>query len=147
MSFPSPPEVAGLSLGGQEPYVIGAEENRALCETMNVAPDPAGRAHPVYYFIATQVGMGKTVAGLCEACGFDVDEGPMMANSRVEFTRPLMVGEPYSVHGEIVGLARKASRKLGVMDLLDYRLRLVAADGSPVLETSNTWVLPRRDLA
>lgn len=147
MSFPPPPAVAGTPLDGTEPYVIDAEENRKLCATTNTAPDPTGRAHPIYYFIATQVGMGQTVAGMCKVCDFDVEEGPMMGSSRVEFSKPLMTGQPYRVRGEIVSLVRKPSRKLGVMDVLEYRLELREEDGTSVLVTTNTWVLPRRNLA
>jgi hypothetical protein len=60
----------------------------------------------------------------------------------------LMVGESYKVSGEILSLVRKQSRKLGVMDVLTYRLRLhPAAGGDPLLETDNVWVLPRKELA
>src|SRR5262245_279300 len=100
MSFPPPPDVAGTSLDGSAPYVIDAAENRALCATTNVAPDPGGQAHPIYYYIATQVGMGQTVAGLCAVCEFNVDDGPMMGNTKVEFSGTLMVGQPYLVRGE-----------------------------------------------
>ena len=147
MTFPPAPNVAGVSLDGTETYVIGPDENRRLCESTNVAPAANGEAHPIYYYIATQVGMGQTVAGLCAVCEFDIELGPMMGSSRVEFSKPLMTGRPYRVRGEIVSLIRKASRKLGVMDVLEYRLRLEEADGAPVLVTSNTWVLPRRELA
>lgn len=43
--------------------------------------------------------MGKTVAGICETCEFDADDGPMMGNSGVRFDAPLRVGENYSVTG------------------------------------------------
>jgi hypothetical protein len=142
-----PPKVAGVSLAGHEPYVISADENRALCESTGVAPASDGMAHPIYFFIATQVGMGMTVAGLCDACAFDVEEGPMMASSAVTFSRPLVTGQPYQVTGHIVSLVRKASRKLGAMDLLEYVLELSLPDGTPVLRTTNMWVLPRRKLA
>lgn len=147
MTLSLPPDVAGLSLDGAGPYVISVDENRELCATMGLTPEADGRAHPIYYFIATQVGMGKTVAGLCEACAFDVNDGPMMAGTKVEFARPLKTGEPYRVRGEIVALTRKQSRKLGVMDVVDYRLRLEDAAGEEVLVAANTWVLPRRSLA
>ena len=50
--------------------------------------------------------------------------------------------------GEILSLVRKKSRKLGVMDVLTYRLRLhPATGGDAVLETDNVWVLPRKELA
>jgi len=147
VDLPAPPQVAGLSLAGQAPYVISAEENRALCESTGVTPAADGSAHPIYFYIATQVGMGMTVAGLCAACDFDVEEGPMMASSKVTFLRPLLTGQPYQVTGRIVSLVRKPSRKLGVMDMLEYLLELSLPDGTPVLSTTNVWVLPRRKLA
>jgi hypothetical protein len=146
-NLPPPPQVAGVSLNGSKDYIISAEENRALCESTGVAPAADGSAHPIYFFIATQVGMGMTVAGLCAACDFDVAEGPMMASSKVTFSRPLVTGQPYRVTGRIVSLMRKPSRKLGVMDMLEYLLELSLPDGTPVLSTTNVWVLPRRNLA
>jgi hypothetical protein len=146
-NLPPPPQVAGVSLNGAADYVISADENRALCESTGVAPAGDGSAHPIYFFIATQVGMGMTVAGLCAACDFDVAEGPMMASSKVTFSRPLMTGQSYRVTGRIMSLVRKPSRKLGVMDMLEYLLELSLTDGTPVLSTTNVWVLPRRNLA
>jgi hypothetical protein len=147
LDLPAPPKVAGKSLAGHAPYIISAEENRALCESTGVAPAADGTAHPIYFYVATQVGMGMTVAGLCAACEFDVEDGPMMASSKVTFSRPLVTGQPYRVGGRIVSLVRKPSRKLGVMDMLEYVLELSLPDGTPVLSTTNVWVLPRRKLA
>jgi hypothetical protein len=73
-----------------------------------------------------------------------VEDGPMMASSKVTFSRPLVTGQPYGVTGRIVSLVRKPSRKLGVMDMLEYLLELSLPDGTPVLSTTNVWVLPRR---
>lgn len=145
--LPSAPDVAGTSLDGTRLFTITAEENAALCRSTGVEPAADGTAHPIYYYIATQVAMGETVAGLCAICEFDVEEGPMMGSSGVRFQEPLMVGEDYKVTGEILSLLRKQSRKLGVMDVLTYRLRLHKADGGAcVLETDNVWVLPRKEL-
>jgi acyl dehydratase len=132
-----------LSLDGHAPYRIDPDENRALCESIGIAPDPGGAAHPSYYYIATQVGMGLTVAELCAACDFDVAEGPMMATSGARFLQPLRTGQAYVVRGSVISLTRKASRKLGVMDLLEYRLSLILPNGETVLEVDNVWVLPR----
>lgn len=147
MTYPPPPDVAGVSLSGTAPYIISVQENRQLCASVGVEPDPEGYAHPIYFYIATQVGMGQTVAGLCEVCEFDVETGPMMAGSQVNFQQPLRTGLPYHVSGEVLSITRKPSRKLGVMDLMVYQLRLSLADGAPVLSTTNSWVLPRRELA
>jgi acyl dehydratase len=91
--------------------------------------------------------MGQTVAGLCAVCDFDVEDGPMMGSSGVRFTTPLRTGGTYKVTGEILSVVRKRSRKLGVMDVLTYRLRLHEMDGAIALETDNVWVLPRKELA
>lgn len=144
MDLAPPPQVAGFSLTGSQPYTISAAENAALCASIGVRPAADGTAHPIYFYIATQVGMGQTVAGLCRVCEFNVEDGPMMAGSRVVFQRPLRTGQAYDIGGEIVSLVRKPSRKLGVMDMLEYVLRLSLPDGSPVLSTTNVWVLPRK---
>ncbi|HKX78093.1 MAG TPA: hypothetical protein VJM34_06215 [Novosphingobium sp.] len=145
--LPPPPDVAGTSLDGAEDYLISVEENAALCRSVGIEPAKDGTAHPIYYYVATQVAMGQTVAGLCSICDFDVEDGPMMGSSEVHFAIPLRTGESYTVKGEIVGIARKSSRKLGVMDVLTYRLRLHGREGTRVLETENVWILPRKDLA
>jgi hypothetical protein len=145
--LPPAPDVAGTSLDGTETYIITADQNATLCRSTGVEPATDGSAHPIYYYIATQVAMGKTVAGVCETCDFDIADGPMMGSSGVVFSGTLKVDTPYTVRGEITGLVRKRSRKLGVMDVLDYRLRLIDPAGAQVLETANVWVLPRKELA
>ena len=145
--LPPPPDVAGLSLDGAGTYTIEPEENARLCRSTGAEPASDGTAHPIYYYIATQVGMGKTVAGLCAACDFDIDDGPMMVGSQAAFTHPLRIDTPYRVNGSIISLTRKRSRKLGVMDLLEYRLVLVDANGEEALACTNTWALPRKELA
>ncbi|WP_062344030.1 hypothetical protein [Novosphingobium sp. CCH12-A3] len=146
--LPPAPEVAGTSLDGTKVFTVSAEENERLCRSVGVSPATDGTAHPIWYYVATQVAMGKTVAGVCETCEFDVEDGPMMGSSGVRFAAPIVVGQPYKVSGEILSLVRKKSRKLGVMDVLTYRLRLHPADGGDaILETDNVWVLPRKELA
>jgi hypothetical protein len=145
--LPPAPDVAGTKLDGAGTFTISAVENAALCRSTGVEPALDGGAHPIYYYIATQVAMGQTVAGLCAMCDFDVEDGPMMGSSGVRFTTPLRTGGTYKVTGEILSVVRKRSRKLGVMDVLTYRLRLHEMDGAIALETDNVWVLPRKELA
>jgi acyl dehydratase len=145
--LPPAPDVAGTRLDGAGIFTISAVENAALCRSTGVEPRLDGAAHPIYYYIATQVAMGQTVAGLCAVCDFDVEDGPMMGSSAVRFSAPLRTGGQYKVSGEILSLVRKRSRKLGVMDVLTYRLRLHELEGRTVLETDNVWVLPRKELA
>ncbi|HVW67971.1 MAG TPA: hypothetical protein VHB68_03305 [Steroidobacteraceae bacterium] len=146
-STPAPPPVSGLSLAGSTPYTISAADNARVCKLVGVEPDADGNAHPIFFYIATQVGMGMSVAGLCAACEFDVEKGPLLASSKTEFPGPLRIGVPYDVRGEILSLTRKPSRKLGVIDLLEYQLRLHEAGGEVVLKTTHVWVLPRGMIA
>lgn len=145
LDLPPPPDVAGISLNGLGTYTIARQQNADLCRSTGTAPAEDGTAHPAYAYIATQLGMGMSVDDLCRACAFDVADGPMIVGSTMTFAAALKVDVPYSVGGEIIGLTRKRSRTLGVMDLLDYRLRLHEGNAVAV-EIANTWVLPRKGL-
>ncbi len=145
--LPPPPDVAGTKLDGTDVFTISAVQNAALCRSTGIDPARDGTAHPIYYYIATQVAMGQTVAGLCAICDFDVEDGPVMGSSSARFASPLRTGGHYRVSGEILSLVRKRSRKLGVMDVLTYRLRLHELDGQAAVETDNVWMLPRKELA
>ena len=139
--IPDLPDVAGRSLSGTA-FTIPPTQNARLCASVGITPADDGSAHPIYFYVATQVGMGETVAGLCVICRFDVKDGPLLGGCQVEFAEPLMVGAEYAVTGEIVSLTRKASKKLGVVDLLQYRLAL-SRDGRTVVSVLNSWILPR----
>lgn len=141
-----PPNPSGFSLDGSEPYVISATENAALCRSIGCEPAGDFTAHPIYYYIATQIGMGPSVAEFCAACDFDVADGPMIVGSDVTFFQPLMVERPYMVTGVIKSLVRKESRKLGVIDLAEYTLALRDGD-VPILESTTRWVMPRKEVS
>jgi hypothetical protein len=138
----SPPNVVGHSLNGTV-YRITKEENASLCASIGIEPSFDGSAHPIFSYIATQVGMGETVEGLCAICDFDVADGPMLGGCDVIFHEPLKTESTYTVTGEIISLNRKHSRKLGAMDLLEYRLTLVNAGGHEVVTATINWILPR----
>jgi hypothetical protein len=125
-------------------YRIGRADNEALCEAVGTTADPGGRAHPIFYFIGTQVGSGISVADLLALCDFDVADGPLMAGSSAAWHGELMVDADYRVAGEILSLVRKPSRTFGAVDLLSFRLTLTDSTDLIVVECTNQWVLPRR---
>lgn len=124
-------------------YHIDEAENARLCAAVGAEPDKQGRAHPMFYYVAGQCGMGISVADLCAAFDFDVDDGPMMIGSSVAFARDLLVGGGYRVEGGVTSIVRKASRTFGAMDQLTFELLLSDSDGAHVAKTTNVWVLPR----
>ena len=104
--------------------------------------------HPIWAYIATQRGIGVSIAELCALADFDVEDGPMLGSVEIDcYAQPLKADVPYRVTGEVVDLERKVGRKAGTFDLLTYRLALRAPDGSGVVSCTNTFVLPRRDAA
>lgn len=139
--IPELPDVAGRSLSGTT-YRITRAQNERVCASVGMTAAADGTAHPIYFYVATQVGMGETVAGLCAICHFDVKDGPLLGGCQVEFAESLRVETDYQVTGEILSLTRKASKKLGVIDLLEYRLALRTMDRT-IAQVRNSWILPR----
>jgi hypothetical protein len=100
-------------------------------------------AHPVWAYIATQRGIGISVADLCALADFDVEDGPMLGSVEMTYGAPIELGVEYRVTGEIVDIQRKHGRKAGTFDVMTFRERLLAPDGTEV--ASNTFILPRRE--
>jgi len=143
MDNAQPPQIAGRTLPGGE-YRITADENRRLCEALYTTPNPDGTAHAIYAYIATQSGMGVSVDGLLALCEFDAADGPMLGSSNTQYLQPIRTDVTYRIGGEILALARKSSRKLGTIDILEYRLSLDSPSGERIVDITNTWILPRR---
>lgn len=105
-----------------------------------------GGLHPLWGYIAAQVGIGTGIEQLCALAGFSVDDGPMMGSIELEFRVQPEPGTEYRVTGEVVDIERKHGRS-GVFDLLTYRERLIGPDGEAAVVITNTFILPRRDEA
>jgi hypothetical protein len=102
-------------------------------------------AHPVWAYIATQRGIGISVAELCALADFDVEDGPMLGSVEMSYSRPLELGVEYRVTGEVVSIERKHGRKAGTFDVMTFRERLLTPEGDEVASTTNTFILPRRE--
>ncbi|WP_053227268.1 hypothetical protein [Solirubrobacter soli] len=124
-------------------FTITAADQEQLVAALGTGawPEP----HPIWAYIATQRGIGISVAELCALADFDVNEGPMLGSVELAFSAPLELDVSYTVTGEVVGLERKHGRKAGTFDVLTFRERLVAPNGAEVASTTNTFILPRRD--
>lgn len=125
-------------------YRISERENALVCRAVGATPRRDGRAHPIFFYLATQNGMGVSVGDLFDLCHFDPADGPLMVATRARFLKPIRVERDYAVSGEITGLTRKPSRSFGAADLFEFALRLAELDGDPVVECVNAWLLPRK---
>jgi acyl dehydratase len=144
MSVPGLEHLPGTKLP-EGSFTITAEEDEQLAETLGSRRPGDGIAHPSWAYMATQRGIGISVAGLCELADFDVNDGPMLGSVEMEYHQPLRVGVPYKVTGEILGIERKRGRKTGVFDILRYREELVDPDGRTVAASTNTFILRRKE--
>lgn len=124
-------------------FTITAEDQDRLSDALGRGD--AGGAHPVWAYIATQRGIGISVAGLCALADFDVNDGPMLGSVELTYAGPIELGVRYRVTGEVLGIERKHGRKAGTFDVMTFRERLLAPGGAEVASATNTFILPRRE--
>lgn len=125
-------------------FTVSAAEDRELREVIDAAASPGKEAHPLWAYIATQRGIGISVADLCALADFDITDGPMLGSTELEYGAPIMIGATYRVTGEVVGVERKHGRS-GTFDVMRYRECLLDGDMLVAAATS-TFILPRREL-
>jgi hypothetical protein len=125
-------------------FTITAEEDARVLEVVGGAPAPDGTAHPLWAYIAPQRGIGISVEDICRLADFDVNDGPMLGSSELEFRSPIKLGEPYTVTGRVLSIDRKHG-SIGTFDLMAFREDLLDADGNLVAVSTSTYVLPRKE--
>lgn len=125
-------------------FTIERWENVLLSDVMGVEPLPDGLAHPAYLFHAPLAGAGMRIADMFELFRAESDEAVRAGEYRWEIHRPLRVGMTYRMFGGVVGMERKASRKLGPMDVATFRIDVHdSEEGGLVASTTGTWLLLR----
>jgi hypothetical protein len=124
-------------------FTISEEDDRRVLEVVGGEPAGDGTAHPLWAYIAPQRGIGISVADLCALADFDVNDGPMLGSSQLEYHGPIRIGVPYRVTGEIVEISRKQGR-IGTFDVMEFREDLLTETGEPVASSTSTYILPRR---
>jgi hypothetical protein len=123
-------------------FTITPQEQARLIDALGGGA--ADGAHPVWAYIATQRGIGISVADLCALADFDVNDGPMLGSVELTYAGRIEIGVPYRVTGEVVGVERKVGRKAGTFDVMTFREHLLDPDGVEVASSTNTFILPRR---
>lgn len=119
-------------------------ENVLFSDVMGTEPLPGGLAHPAFLFHTPLAGAGISIADLFTLFRAESDEAVRAGEYCWEIHRPLREGTRYRVSGEVVGMERKESRRLGPMDVASFRLDLHdAEDGGLVATTTSTWLVLR----
>lgn len=123
---------------------VPASEAAMLTDVLGT-PVPSDQLHPVYAYIASQRGIGVSVAELCAIAEFDIDDGPMLGSIDFQYPGQMRADTEYRVEGTILDITRKQGRAMGVFDLLDFEWRIVERDGTVVTTCRCTFVLPRKE--
>lgn len=135
--------LVGYRFPGGE-FTIERWENVLLCDVVGSEPLPDGLAHPAYLFHAPLAGAGMRIADMFELFRAESDEAVRAGEYRWEIHRPLRVGATYRMSGGVVGMERKESRKLGLMDVATFAIDAYdAEDGGLVASTTGTWLVLR----
>jgi acyl dehydratase len=125
-------------------FVITAADQARMLEVVGGEAPADGIAHPLWAYIAPQRGIGTSVAEICGLADFDVNDGPMLGSSHLEYHAPIRIGVTYKVTGSVLDITRKTG-SIGTFDILAFREDLIAGDGTPVATSTSTYILPRRD--
>ena len=106
---------------------------------------PAPVVHPGLVYFACVRGAGITFADIFRLMDFDENDGPMFGEQRIDFVAPMFEGFEYQAAGEITSVVRKEGRRAGAFDIVAFEIRL-AREGSTVVTSASSFVLPRRHL-
>jgi hypothetical protein len=142
MTAPGFEELPGTALKAGT-FVITEDDERRVVEVVGGQSPPGGEAHPLWAYIAPQRGIGTSVAEICALADFDVNDGPMLGSSHLEYHGAIRVGEPYRVTGEVLSIERKHG-SIGTFDILEFREDLLTEGGERVVTSTSTYILPRR---
>ena len=138
--LPALPVIGDLPSGQ---YTLTAQGDASLREACAATALFPAQALPVFASVATLAADGLSIEELIRLCGAAMEDGPMLGECAMTFHRPLRTGITYRIDRQVRSLERKASRRLGTMDLLHLVVTVTEPGGVPAAEVVYTWVLPK----
>ena len=123
---------------------IPSDESHMLSAALDCTA-PEDTLHPIYAYLATQRGIGMSVAEVCALADFDINDGPMLGGVEFTYEGSLLPDTEYRVEGTILSLVRKQGKSVGVFDLLDFEEQVIDSDGTVIVSAVLSFVLPRKE--
>jgi hypothetical protein len=119
-----------------------AEYERWLShDAMQSPPLPEGMLHPVWVLLGALRGMGMTLEELTAIA--DAGDGTLFGETELLQYQPLRTGVVYSVRGAITDMTRRQSRKIGLMDLMTFRIEIIDPAANVVAVSVQVFIIPR----
>lgn len=81
-------------------------------------------AFPIFAFVGALGGMGWKIIDVAEALGLDFGNAPVLARCKLNFERPLIVDQTYTVAARVERVERKPSRTYGSADHVHLTAKL-----------------------
>lgn len=136
--------IAGHQFPGGS-YRIEPYRNWLTCDAVQSPVPPDDIAHPMFCYYGALAGMGISLDDLFALAGATAEDGVMFGEAEIDLRRPLRVGESFTIRGGITDVERKEGKRVGVFDIVSFRLELVDATGQVAAVSTNSFVFPRRD--
>lgn len=149
MALPSAEEILGLTIPDGA-YELTERTHALLLKhahaTELFTTVSGGPAHPIFAHLATHCGMGWTFNEFLAEVGSDPLAGVVFGGGTFRFHRPLRVGERFVVSSRMHDVTRKVGRRVGAFDAITIALTLLDSAGEAALETTETYIVPRREV-
>lgn len=123
-------------------FRIARDDHRRAVAAVHAADWQFDVAHPMYGHLATHSGMGWSLEEFLAFFGAGLDSGVMFGESDLTYLQPIQLDVPYAVDAHIESVVRKTGRQTGVFDLITVHLELIDPDGTTVVISKETYVLP-----
>lgn len=131
----------GYQLPGGE-YLLEPYKNWLTNDVVGAPNDQDAFAHPMFCYYAALNTMGISLEELFALFDATSADGVMFGEAEIDIKKPLTPGSTYSISGQVTGVQRKNSKKLGIFDLVDFELSL--HEGKELVGVSrNSFVFPR----
>ena len=143
-----PPNITALSerlCGTRFPggtYTITTDIHSTVTALVEATDHPQ-TVHPALCIVTALNAIGLPLDQVCLLAEANINDGPLLGECDIRLHRPLQVDEPYSVSGQITGVTRKRSQRLGLKDLLAFTLNIASSEGKEVADVGLVWILPR----
>lgn len=145
--FPSAEQILALAIPDGH-YELAERDHRQFLRhvhALDFFPTEVGApAHPIFAHLATHMGYGWTFNELLANIGSDPSAGVVFGGGTFTYHRPQRVGEQYVVTARMRDVQRKKGRRAGLFDAVTMALALIDEGGATVVETTETYIVPRR---
>ena len=123
-------------------FTIDPGAHRVFCDAVFAPNWESPKAHPLYLHIVAHVGKGMALDEFFALIGTRLEAGVTFGQGRLDYHRPLRVGESYRIVSDITGVEPKQGRRKGRFDVVTVRSRVLDGAVAPVGTSTESYIVP-----